>query len=495
MKLLSAEYTAKQIVDASKDLEKFAAQYQEIQAEIKEKSPRYAQLMYPEPIVIKDLQKQLTENTLLLEYWLGEEHSYLWLISPTQIETIELPKRQEIEELAIKFHQLLRSRNDYVRYYNGKPLNQTLSPEQADKQMAEVAYSLSNILLKPVAAKLGKAKLLIVGEKSLHFIPFAALPNPNDQANKTPMMVEHEIINLPSAFFMLTLRQNTNNKNTASKTIEDKNTEDKNTEDKNAQKSLVPSVAVLSDPIFSVIDERVKKQRGINEETPTPSILQTLKDPAHLSIEVAYRAAEDVGLLNEGYRMPRLPLAQLEAKQIANAIGTEKTKQISELAVNRSVINSDEIRQYPIIHFATYTFLNSKHPNASGITLSLFDKAAKEQDNFLKLKDLYNLNLPTELLVFSAGGTTLGNEVRAEGFYALSRGLIYSGANRAIFSLWTVNDEARAELMNRFYQELSKQKQFQPAAALRAAQIAIWEQKRWQSPYYWAPFILLSDGK
>lgn len=483
MKILSAEYTAKQIVDASKDLEKFAAQYKEIQTEIKEKSPRYAELMYPEPIAIKDLQKQLSEDTILLEYWLGEEHSYLWLITPTQIESFELPKRQDIEELAIKYHQLLRSRNDRIRYYNGKALNQTVSPEEADNQLIEVSSNLSKILLKPVAAKLGKAKLVIIGEKALHFIPFAALPNPNDEAKKTPMLVDHEIVNLTSAASLKALSLNASEKNDKSEKS-----------DKGDKKPLNSLVAVLSDPIVSIIDERVKKPKGQEEPAPL-SILQSLKDPAHLSIEIAYRAAEDVGLLNEGYRMPRLPLAQLEAKQIAKAVGADKTKQFAETTVNRSAINSEELRQCSIIHFATYTFLNSKHPSASGITLSLFDNSAKEQDNFLKLKDLYNLNLPADLLVFSAGGTTLKNDVRAEGLYALSRGLIYSGSNRAIFSLWTVNDEARAELMSRFYQELGKQKQLQPAAALRAAQIAIWGQKRWQSPYYWAPFILLSDGK
>lgn len=53
-----------------------------------------------------------------------------------------------------------------------------------------------------------------------------------------------------------------------------------------------------------------------------------------------------------------------------------------------------------------------------------------------------------------------------------------------------VNDEATSELMVRFYEGMLGKKRLSPAAALRAAQISIWKEKRWQSPYYWAAFVL-----
>ena len=63
-----------------------------------------------------------------------------------------------------------------------------------------------------------------------------------------------------------------------------------------------------------------------------------------------------------------------------------------------------------------------------------------------------------------------------------------------VASLWKVDDEATAELMKRFYQQML-QDGMTPAAALRAAQMEMWQQKRWHSPYYWAAFVLQGEWK
>ena len=56
-------------------------------------------------------------------------------------------------------------------------------------------------------------------------------------------------------------------------------------------------------------------------------------------------------------------------------------------------------------------------------------------------------------------------------------------------SLWKVDDEATAELMKRFYEGMFRER-LTPAAALRAAQVSMWQQRRWHAPYYWASFVL-----
>jgi hypothetical protein len=66
---------------------------------------------------------------------------------------------------------------------------------------------------------------------------------------------------------------------------------------------------------------------------------------------------------------------------------------------------------------------------------------------------------------------------------------MYAGASGVVASLWKVDDRATAELMRLFYQGLFK-KGLPPAAALRDAQLQMSQQKAWQSPYYWAGFII-----
>jgi CHAT domain-containing protein len=153
---------------------------------------------------------------------------------------------------------------------------------------------------------------------------------------------------------------------------------------------------------------------------------------------------------------------------------------------------SEELSKYRIIHFATHGVLDLEHPELSGIVLSMVDEKGQPQDGYLRLHDIYNLNLPAELVVLSACQTGIGKQVRGEGLIALTRGFMYAGAKSVLASLWKVDDAATSELMAEFYKQMFTNK-LKPAAALRAAQVKMSHQKRWQSPYYWAGFFLQGE--
>jgi CHAT domain-containing protein len=146
------------------------------------------------------------------------------------------------------------------------------------------------------------------------------------------------------------------------------------------------------------------------------------------------------------------------------------------------------------VHVATHGLLNSQHPELSGIVLSLVDEQGHPQDGFLRLHEIYNLKLGADLVVLSACRTALGKEIKGEGLVGLTRGFMYAGVPRVLASLWDVRDEATAELMKRFYHSMLKDG-LRPAAALRAAQVALWREKRWESPYYWAGFVLQGEWR
>ena len=120
------------------------------------------------------------------------------------------------------------------------------------------------------------------------------------------------------------------------------------------------------------------------------------------------------------------------------------------------------------------------------------DADGKAQDGFLRANDIYNMKLPAELVVLGACQTGLGKEVKGEGLIGLTRGFMYAGAKRVVVSLWSVNDKATSDLMTQFCRGMLKDNE-RPAAALRTAQIEIWKQKKWQSPYYWAAFTMQGE--
>jgi CHAT domain-containing protein len=128
------------------------------------------------------------------------------------------------------------------------------------------------------------------------------------------------------------------------------------------------------------------------------------------------------------------------------------------------------------------------------VVLSLVDEQGKPQNGFLRLQDIFNLNLPAELVVLSACETGLGQDVKGEGLVGLTRGFMYAGSPRVLVSLWSVNDRGTSELMSRFYKKMLQEK-LQPAAALRAAQIEMLHNPQWKSPYYWAAFTLQGEWR
>ena len=165
-----------------------------------------------------------------------------------------------------------------------------------------------------------------------------------------------------------------------------------------------------------------------------------------------------------------------------------------DFAASKAAATSEDLGQYRFIHFATHGFLDSPNPELSGIVLSLVGEQGAPQDGFLRAHEIYNLKLPADLVVLSACQTGLGKEIRGEGLVGLTRGFMYAGAARVVVSLWSVDDEATSELMSRFYSRMIRDG-LPAAAALRAAQIQLLKQPKWQAPYFWAAFVLQGEWK
>jgi CHAT domain-containing protein len=419
--LFKFRHTPEQATALAGQLSKLTAEYEQVQDRIRQASPRYAALTQPVPLGLDEIQqKVLDADTVLLEYSLGEEKSYLWAVTPTSIASHELPGRATIEPLARRVYDLLIQRNP---------------------QYAEAAATLSQTLLAPVAADLKDKRLLIVGDGVLQYVPFAALPSPV-AGDSDPLIVKHEIVTVPSAAVVAVLRQEMTNRRAAEKTL-----------------------AVFADPVFSLNDPRV--------ESPQ-----------------ANGTARSGGLPT----MRRLRFSRQEADEIARFVPNDSRIAAVDFAANRALATSGEIGRYRIVHFATHGLINNEHPELSGVVLSLVDEKGRPQNGFLRLYDLYNLKLSAELVVLSACQTGLGRDIKGEGLVGLTRGFMYAGAPRVVASLWQVEDRASAEVMKRFYEGMFEKK-LSPAAALKAAQVSMHNDKRWHAPYYWAAFTLQGEWR
>jgi len=150
--------------------------------------------------------------------------------------------------------------------------------------------------------------------------------------------------------------------------------------------------------------------------------------------------------------------------------------------------------QYRILHLATHSLLNSRHPEQSGVVFTLVDRMGRPVDGFLPLHEALRLKLGADLVVLSACQTALGKEVLGEGLVGLARGFMLAGSPRVVASLWQVSDQATAEFMKGFYTAMVKEK-LPASAALRVAQLEMRRQSRWVRPYYWAGFVLQGEWR
>jgi CHAT domain-containing protein len=406
--------------------------YQQIQAEIRSRSPQYAVLARPQPLTLQEIQKEvLDRDTVLLEYALGEDQSYVWAVSYDHYTLHDLPGRRAIEQTAQRVYERLVAR---LALENEK--DRDASVRRADEEYWQEAARLSDLLISPVANRIAGKRLLIVTDGLLQYVPFSALPIPGRTTSPVPMLVEHEIVSLPSASVLAALRRETLKRAAAAR-----------------------AVAVFADPVFEFDDPRL---------------------PAHGRLEGKDR------------RWPRLPATRHEADAIIAAAQAGVALKRTGFDASRSAALQPELAQYRIVHFATHGIVDNENPGLSGLILSLYDDKGRAQDGFLRLHDIYNLRLPAELIVLSACSTALGKQVKGEGLTGMVRGFLYAGAKRVVASLWKVDDDATGELMRRFYVEMLQTKR-SPAAALRQAQLDMWRQDRWQAPFYWAAFSLQGE--
>jgi CHAT domain-containing protein len=480
---LNAKAAARANVSQNKGAEELAATFDEeiaelttrlseVEAQIRASSPRYAALTLPEPITVAEIQRDLLDqDTVLLEFALAGGQGWLWVLTRDTLISYNLPIPARINSASRRIHELLSARQPKKGITASQ--QETLIAE-ADVEFRNVATRMSRILLSPISSKLrqewkGK-RLAIVASEALEYVPFAALPHPAP-GNYRPLIADHEVVNLPSATALAMIRRETPAGGAGMKTL-----------------------AMLADPVFEATDPRLvklRKQRASNGGAGARARSAYVSSGASAISSELERSTKDFKLPT-GFS--RLPFSREEAEAIARFVPKSSLLNATGFQANRATATAPELSRYRIIHFATHGLLNSEHPLLSGLVFSLVDENGKPQDGFLRMHEIYNLQLPAELVVLSACQTALGEEIKGEGLVGLARGFMHAGARRVVASLWQVDDMATAQLMGHFYRGMLKEN-LRPAAALRAAQIELSRSQRWSSPYYWAGFVMQGEWR
>ena len=420
-----------------------------VRAKIRQQSPAYAALRFPAPISVATVQREhLDPQTAAIEFMLGPDRSYAWLVTADTIRSVELPASGELRDLAVRLRQALTVRQDAAAAGRDGFRSRVAA---SDRQAGALAAQIGCTLFGPLAIGHQFQRLVLIADGALEGLPYAALEIPLPGARGAGRLVDRfELVQLPSLAALAELRSG-----------------------EPRPPRATASVAVLADPVFRNDDPRLRARAAAPQPAAAPDPPRgTDPSPADVSLD-------------------RLRFSRREAQAI-EALAPGRVVTRLDFDANRASLASPPLRQADVLHFATHARVHPVHPELSGIVLSLVGSDGSSQDGLLRLADLYNLDVNADLVVLSACETAIGPDVPGEGVQALSRGFLYAGARRVVASLWQVDDRATSVFMQHFYRALLREKQT-PPAALRTAMQHMSRDPRWSAPYFWAGFVVQGD--
>ena len=418
-------------------------------------------------VSLAELTRELDPKTVVLEYSLGREASYVFVVTSEGTREMPLAPRTQIEAVARKLYAAWSAHQD--------------SPADCE--------ALSRMLLGPARDDIRGKRVVVVPDGALAYIPFDALFSSPGRR----LIEDHDVVAVVSLSSLKLMRDRTRDRRPAPK-----------------------MVAVFADPVFSSNDPRVRPDlkasspaargaeltrsaddaglAGFGDpvfSSNDPRVRPDLKasSPAPRGAELT-RSAHDAGFAG----LERLVSSRREAAAISALVPEKQRWEALDFDARLAAVQDPRLADFRIIHFATHGLMNSRDPRLSGLVFSLVDRQGRPQSGFLRADEVANLKLGADLVVLSACQTALGKELRGEGLLGLARGFMYAGAPRVIASLWRVADSATTDLMSGFYQALLGT--HVPASeALRSAKLRLMRNPLRSAPYYWAGFSLEGDWR
>jgi CHAT domain-containing protein len=420
----------------------------EIAVEMRRTAPRLAALQDPQALTFEQVRSALDPGTVLLSYSVGKEQTHLFIVArerELQVETLAVG-RQALESDVDRFRRLI----DQTRAGSG------LGAEG----LGWFSRRLYDLLVEPAEPWIAAGDRIVLAlDGPLHLLPFAALTRKDGRH-----LVEWK-----------------------------------------------PLSTVLSGTVFAELKEQRRDAAAVAE--PSAQQWVAFGDP-WFPPRLAQSRPEDIGEARlrsfsdrAQLRWERLPQSRREVEEIAALFPTDRRRTYldRDASEERAKAVGGEAR---IVHFATHGYVDDRSPFDSGLVLSIPEEVVEGRDNgLLQVWEIFeSVRLDADLVVLSACETGVGEIRGGEGIIGLTRAFQYAGARSVLASLWRVEDEATAELMQRFYRHLRSGKA--KDEALRAAQLELIRsslrvpdgrggrtERNAAAPYFWAALQLVGDGQ
>lgn len=380
----------------------------------------------------------------ILEYTVSDNHIFIFIIRPDTFHLVQLKKDFPLDSLVKKMQHGL-----YGYYTESVDKRTNFLYKTSLSDYVKASHEMYQKILAPVEHLL-TSELIIVPDGVLGYVPFEALlktmPEKLSQfASYNYMLNDHTISYNYSAALWHEMKTKKHKKE--------------------ALKTLI-AFAPFYEGSYEKLDSTIEV------------VFDTLSD------------GRDTVVLEEGVTRKKfltLPSSGIEASTI------------SKMWNGDYYVNSDATEQkfyenaknYRIIHLSTHGVADARQGDYSYLAFS--EQEDTLENEFLYVRDLYNIQLNADLVFLSACETAQGELQRGEGIISLARAFAFAGAKSIITSLWQMQDTATKDISIQFYKNLRRG---QPKdVALQKAKINYIKKAKspQKHPFFWAGFIALGD--
>ena len=283
--LLSGKPKPEQITKINGEINELNTQIQNVNLKIRRENPKFADLSEGKTITSNEIQKLLDDETVLLEYKLGEKRSFLWFVTKDSIEVFDLPSREKIEEKAKSFYNsvVANNKNEQAKTFGN-----------LERFEQNLAFTCRRKISKQTSGDCCRWNFAIYS-----VFRFMQYSDSNYLADK------NEIVILPSASVLAQLRENPNRAKQNNKTI-----------------------AIFADPVFDLQDSRIAKNSNNKPNEANTALTRVLRD---------FRLGET---------LPRLLASRQEAKTISNLVDKNKVNVRTDFEANLENIENSNLKDY-----------------------------------------------------------------------------------------------------------------------------------------------------
>ena len=447
--------------EIERELPKLKEQQQALVTRLRQDYPEYASLAYPQPLQVQALK--LLPGEALIEYEVTDTVTLAWLVREGKIvKAISLPITRKALAEDVKryrgFFEGVRSTDQLARF-----------EPALGKKLADLLLKDFLPLLKP------EDQLIIVPDEILGVLPFEALVVALPAVPKTtsgkfgpvPQGVRYlgdtYAIRYAQSATALTLTRSL----------------------KKDPAPTAQTLLVVADPVFDIADARISNQK----------VQLAKRDDYQLNL---MRAVEEyrAGTAAPGVAFGRLASTGKLPERLGNSLGGTQVDSLLGLSASEPEVRERLTKAYRYDVFATHGILDQDIPyiREPALVLSQInaDAADPNKDGFLTMTEVMGLKIGADLVALTACNTGVGKQQTGEGVMGMGRAFQYAGARSVLMSLWSVEEESTNLLTERLFVHLKAGKD--KLTALRQARSDV-RQAGYEHPYYWAPFILVGEGR